>query len=437
MIFGVPVFLAVVAFISVVFVHELGHYFIGRCCGIGATTFSIGFGPKLFSFTDKRNTEWMICLIPLGGYVKFVTENDKSNSPVRMVAGGNSTFQTFSTKGSFESASLIGRAMTVLAGPVANFLMSAIIFTFISSMTGVMSTEPIVGDVADLPGEAFSLMTGDRILSVEDEPVESFRQVYDAIATLDQISDIRLSIFRDGQILKLTIPHIFQPIVFDVEMFSPAMKAGLKEGDVFLEADEQSISSFEDLKSIIGSTNGKPITLKIWRNDQIIWTDLTPEMRPTETIDGNLIEQMRIGVRGGPLFSPAMVKPHLSESVWIGVRMTVYVIKTSLVGLARMIDQTISPKHLSGPIGVAKALSYTATEGFMPFFSLLATISAGIGLVNLFPIPILDGGHLMLFLYEGIFKKAPADRIIKFLMALGLTMLLALMVFATFNDILR
>ena len=437
MIFGVPIFLAVVAFISVVFVHELGHYFIGRCCGIGATTFSIGFGPKLVSFTDKRNTEWMLCLIPLGGFVKFVTENDKSGSSVKMGRSGNLESHNFSTSGSFESASLICRTMTVLAGPVANFFMSAIIFTFISGMTGVMTTEPIVGDVADLPGKAITLMVGDKILTVEDAPVESFRQVYDMIATLDQMSDIRLSILRDGQVLELIIPHIFQPIVFDVEMFSPAMKAGLKVGDVFLEADEQTISSFEDLKSIIGSTNGKPITLKIWRNDKIILTDLTPEMRPTETIDGNLIEQMRIGVRGGALFSPMMVKPHLLESVWTGVRMTFYVIKTSLVGLARMIDQTISPKHLSGPIGVAKALSYTATEGFMPFFSLLAAISAGIGLVNLFPIPILDGGHLILFLYEGIFKKAPADRIIKFLMAVGLTMLLALMVFATFNDILR
>ena len=116
MIFGVPVFLAVVAFISVVFVHELGHYLIGRWCGIGATTFSIGFGPKLFSFKDKRNTEWMICLIPLGGFVKFVTENDKSDFHVRMGSGGNSESQNFSTNGSFESASLIRRTLTVLAG---------------------------------------------------------------------------------------------------------------------------------------------------------------------------------------------------------------------------------------------------------------------------------------------------------------------------------
>ena len=160
-------------------------------------------------------------------------------------------------------------------------------------------------------------------------------------------------------------------------------------------------------------------------------------MRPTETIDGNLIEEMRIGVRGGALFSPVMVKPDLSNAIQMGVRMTTYVIQTSFLGLARMIDSTISPRHLSGPLGVAQALSHTASEGFIPFLSLLAAISAGIGLINLFPIPILDGGHLMIFLYEGIFKKPPADRVIKFFMAIGLLILLGLMVFATFNDIVR
>ena len=117
--------------------------------------------------------------------------------------------------------------------------------------------------------------------------------------------------------------------------------------------------------------------------------------------------------------------------------MTIYVVRTSLVGLARMIDRTISSKHLSGPVGVAKALSYSASEGSIPFLSLLAAISAGIGLINLFPIPILDGGHLMMFLYESIFKAPPPNYVVKFLMSVGFFVLFALMVFATFNDIVR
>ena len=437
MIFGVPIFLALVAFISVIFVHELGHYLIGRWCGIGSTSFSIGFGPKLFSYRDRRNTEWMICLIPLGGYVKFVTEND--NPEVSLAHSEKLNFEDKSSTSSrsFESSSLIRRSLTVLAGPGANFLMAAVIFAFVSTMTGVMSTEPVIGNVAKVPGQGFTLMVGDRILAVEEPPVQTFSQIYEIIATLDRLSDVKIRIVREGQVLNETIPHLFQPIVFHVEMFSPAMKSGLKVGDVFLEADKQLISSFEELKAVINFSEGRAVSVKIWRNGKIIPIDLIPEMRPTETSDGNLVEEMRIGVRGGTLFSPELVRPTLLEATQMGVRMTSYVVKTSLLGLVRMIDNTISPKHLSGPIGVAKALSYSATEGVMPFLSLLAAISAGIGLINLFPIPILDGGHLMLFFYEGVFKKPPSQQVIKSLMAMGLTILLALMVFATFNDIVR
>ena len=146
---------------------------------------------------------------------------------------------------------------------------------------------------------------------------------------------------------------------------------------------------------------------------------------------------MRIGVHGGPLFSPTLVKPNIFQSGKMGIEMTLYVIKTSLVGVARMIDMTISPKHLSGPVGVARALSYTASAGYIPFLSLVAAISAGIGLVNLFPIPILDGGHLMVLLYEFIFKSPPPETMTKFLMIIGFLILFTLVVFTTFNDIVR
>ena len=146
---------------------------------------------------------------------------------------------------------------------------------------------------------------------------------------------------------------------------------------------------------------------------------------------------MRIGVRGGPLFSPVMKTPNIFEAGSIGVQMTFYVVRMSLVGLVRMIDMTISPKHLSGPVGIAKALSYSAIEGAISFLSLLAAISAGIALINLFPIPILDGGYLMVFLYELVFKAPPPSYIIKFFMMIGFFILFGLMVFATFNDIVR
>ena len=435
MILGVPIFLTIIAFVSVILIHELGHYLVGRWFGIGASVFSIGFGPKLFSYTDRNNTEWMISLIPLGGFVKFITNKDNSLSNIPLEE--NLNIKAVQSNTSFESAGLIARVLTVLAGPFANFLMSVLIFSCVTIITGTVSTEPIIGKVEKLPGNINSLLPGDKILAVQDKPVENFNQVYDIAVKLGKRADVNFRILRNQKVLNLSVPYIFQPIVFHVEMFSPAMKSGIKVGDIFLEADQQSVASFEDIKVIINASKGNQVLIKLWRNGEIIVTSITPELRPTETLSGNLTEEMRIGVRGGPLLSPQMTTPNLLEAGHMGIRMTFYVVKTSLIGLARMIDNTISPKNLSGPIGVAKALSHSVSEGFIPFLSLLATISAGIGLINLFPIPVLDGGHLMMFLYEGIFKAPPPESIVKSLMVIGISILLGLMVFATFNDIVR
>ncbi len=437
MIFGIPIILVVFAFVSVIFIHELGHYFVGRLCGIGATIFSIGFGPKLISYTDRHGTEWMICLIPLGGFVKFQTKNEIKNKNLvpnerKMNRGRSNT-----RKLSFEDSSLLARTLTVLAGPLANFLMAAVVFSFVSLLSGIVSNEPVIGEVAVLPNEQVSLMAGDKILRMQGEKIEKFSEIYELAARIEQPSIINFEVLRDGQILNLSAPNLFQPVVFHVEMFSPAMSAGIEVGDVFIKANKILISSFDDLKIIINSVGETPILLEIWRNGNIVTTTITPELRPTETQDGNLIEEMRIGVRGGPFLSPMRVKPGVLEAGKLGVDMTFYVIKSSLVGLARMIDMTISPKHLSGPVGVAKALSHTATEGYIPFLSLLAAISAGIGLINLFPIPILDGGHLMVFFYEFIFRTPPPESMTKFLMTVGFAILFTLMVFTTFNDIVR
>lgn len=437
MIFGVPIILAITAFVFVIFIHELGHYLMGRFCGIGATSFSIGFGPKLVSFTDRHDTEWMICLIPLGGYVKFQTNSESTQKDFVSKEQKQYWKGLQANKSSFEDSSILARALTVFAGPFANFLMSAFIFAFVYQVSGVMSDEPIVGDVVTLPSGQISLMSGDKILSVQGNKIDKFSQVYQTAATMEELSTINFRVLRDEKILDLDVPYLFQPVVFHVEMFSPAMTAGIEVGDVFVKANSKIISSFDELKVIINSSGAAPIFLEIWRNGAFITTTIIPELRPTETQNGNFVEEMRIGVHGGPLLSPMRVTPNIFQSGKMGMEMTFYIIKTSLIGVARMIDMTISPKHLSGPVGVARALSYTASEGYIPFLSLVAAISAGIGLVNLFPIPILDGGHLMVLLYESIFKIPPPETTTKFLMVIGFAILFALMVFTTFNDIVR
>jgi regulator of sigma E protease len=220
-------------------------------------------------------------------------------------------------------------------------------------------------------------------------------------------------------------------------MFSPAADAGLKVGDVFLSANRKKISSFDDLKEIILNSSGSEVVVSFWREGNILQTTVFPEFRPTETRSGDIVEVMRIGVRGGAVISPAKIKPSVQDAIVIGFRTTFYIIKTSIIGVWRIIDTTISSRHLSGPVGVAKALSETAKEGFLPFLSLVGAISAGLGVVNLFPIPVLDGGHILFYIYEAIVKRPPSDMVLKYLMGLGVIFLVSLMIFATFNDIIR
>ena len=172
MIFGIPIILAIIAFVFVIFIHELGHYLMGRFCGIGATSFSIGFGPKLISFTDRHNTEWMICLIPLGGYVKFQTNSESTDKDLVFKNKKRYWRALQANKLSFEDSSILARALTVFAGPLANFLMAAFIFAFVYQVNGIMSDQPIVGDVVNLPSGQVSLIPGDKILSVQGKKIE-------------------------------------------------------------------------------------------------------------------------------------------------------------------------------------------------------------------------------------------------------------------------
>ena len=262
MILGLPIFATIFAFALVVFIHELGHYLVGRFCGIGVLAFSVGFGPKLFSFHDRNNTEWKLCIIPLGGYVKFLTDVDKNKFNIRKLEKfdrrklKNKEFKTF------ESSSLINKSLTVLAGPIANFFLAIIIFSCLSNFVGVTSNDPIIGAVTKVPSQKEYFKPGDRVVRVENQLIKSFDQIFEVAKSQSNYESVNFVIVRDSKTLSFTLPYIFQPIVLGVEMFSPAMKAGIKEGDVFLEANEIVLYSFSDQvrnENTIGSFSGCPM----------------------------------------------------------------------------------------------------------------------------------------------------------------------------------
>ena len=277
MILGLPIFATIFAFALVVFIHELGHYLVGRFCGIGVLAFSVGFGPKLFSFHDRNNTEWKLCIIPLGGYVKFLTDVDKNKFNIRKLEKfdrrklKNKEFKTF------ESSSLINKSLTVLAGPIANFFLAIIIFSCLSNFVGVTSNDPIIGAVTKVPSQKEYFKPGDRVVRVENQLIKSFDQIFEVAKSQSNYESVNFVIVRDSKTLSFTLPYIFQPIVLGVEMFSPAMKAGIKEGDVFLEANEIVLYSFFDLKTIVNDSGGDRILIKYWR-DGLIQTTIIGEV---------------------------------------------------------------------------------------------------------------------------------------------------------------
>ncbi len=418
----------------VVFIHEYGHYIVGRWCGIHAEVFSLGFGPVIKSWHDSRGTKWQVSAIPLGGYVKFLGDRDASSRTDSKVLDDMSADDRVR---SFPGASLGRRALTVFAGPAANFVLSIIVFAGLIMYTGIAKQEAVIGGVIDVSDETFDVRSGDLILAVNGTPVASYAEIFDYAIKNDPPGQTVYSVERNGQKLDAVGPFPFPPLVAGVEPISPASKAGLKEGDVILAVGEKQVHSFTQLRNTIIAAEEEAVPLKIWRGGEQIILLITPQLRDREAADGGYEQRVSIGVFGGLAFEPVTYTPAPWTALWHGVNRTWAVISASISGIYYMIVGDISATNLQGPLGIAQISGDTASGGLFDLISLIAVISTAIGLMNLFPIPVLDGGHLVLFGFEAVRGRPPSDRIIKYAMSLGVSFLLLLMVFATYNDIMR
>lgn len=418
----------------VVFVHEYGHYIVARWCGIRAQVFSIGFGPVLWSRTDRRGTLWQVAALPLGGYVKFVGDSDGSSRADNQALAALSAAERAE---SFHGASVGRRMLTVLAGPFFNFFLTIAVFAGIAMWQGVPTERPTIGTIAELPGVSQSLRAGDVILEVNGTPVTSFEQVFTIADAMPQPGPMSVRVDRDGTIETHDAPFAMPPLVAAVEPLSPASKAGLKPGDVILKADGQPLASFEALRTIVLASEGRTIPLDVWREGQEIILAITPQERDIDDGAGGFERRVMIGVAGAPLYTPATVTPAPWTALGYGVERMVAVITQSLNGLAHILTGAISAQNLQGPLGIAQISGETAAQGLLSFVALIGIISTAIGLLNLFPIPILDGGHFVAFLIEAVRGKPPSAAVMQVAMSIGLGLILLLMVFATYNDIMR
>ncbi len=417
----------------VVTVHEFGHYIVGRWCGIHAEVFSLGFGKTIWSRVDKRGTKWQVALLPLGGFVKFLGDADASS---RTDNAAISQMDSATLARSFQGASIWRRFLTVLAGPVFNFILSAVVFAGLFMWQGV-ADRPVVGEIAAIPGTALPFVTGDIITEVNGQPVRYYGEVRDITELADPTKMMQIQVTRAGQIVELEVPFLLLPIVGDMVPLSPATKAGLQRGDYIVAANDVGLTTFFDLQKVMNAYKSGTVKLDVWRAGKMIELFMVPAKSVRETADGGFEEKIMIGVVAGFAFEPITESVAPWTALYYGADRVVAVISSSLNALKHIATGAISADNLQGPIGIAQVSGEMATNGLFSFIGLIAFVSTAIGMMNLFPVPVLDGGHLVVFAYEAVRGRPPSPKALEIGMSIGLAMVLLLMLFATYNDIMR
>lgn len=431
-------------------VHEYGHYRVARACGVKVLRFSVGFGKVIARRTDRHGTEWALSAIPLGGYVKMVDEREGDVAPEDLPYA-------------FNRKPVLQRMAIVVAGPLANFIL-AILLYWALFMHGVTTLKPIVGEPpATSPAYATGLRNGDSIRMINGETVVDWQDVH-WLALKHGVGGNNLVIEAEDttghlKMLKLNAPPEtwenfeqdplkvlgllrFEPeidaVLGQITPDSPAAKAGLQSGDHILTVDGMAVAGWRELVEAIRARPGQPLRLELQRGGQTLAVSVTPE----SIKDAQGVGKGRIGA--GPKVDPAIFeKLQIERSYGPLEGMRQALSKTwdlsafSLKMLGRMIVGEASLKNLSGPITIADFAGKSAEAGLAAFVGFLALVSVSLGVLNLLPVPLLDGGHLLYYSAELATGRPVSENIQAVGQKIGAAMLAALMFFALFNDFQR
>ena len=349
----------------VVFVHEYGHYYFARKYGVGITDFSIGFGKEIFGVKDKNGTRWKFCIIPLGGYVKFFGDRNvfSQNEQEELLK----RYKENDRKKLFVVKPLYQRSLIVFGGPLANFILAILIFTFIYMFSG-----------------------------------------------------------KDFTPAKIS----------EIQENSPAFSSGLEVNDVITAINKNKIKSVLEVSTHINTSTNDIIEIEVLRNQQELSFMITPIDTMSKDNLGNKVKRKIIGIKISPLnneFNKQKLGP--TKAIYYAVGETWFVTKTTLKFVGSMFQGKGDSSQLGGPIRIAKITGQVAQFGVIAFLSIMAYISISLGLINLFPIPLLDGGHLMFYAFEKILGKPLSQKTQEGFFRIGLILLFSLMFFTTFNDL--
>lgn len=426
----------VLAFVTalsvIVAIHEYGHYIVGRWCGIKADVFSIGFGPVIWKRTDKHGTQWQLAALPLGGYVKF--RGDANAASV----GDDGTIAEMTDEERAQTmtgASLWRRSATVAAGPVFNFILSIMVFAAFVAFSGTAVEAPLVGQVKDMPRDVITLSEGDLVIAIEGQPVATMADLSAAAAALTPAPTVSYQVARGDETITVDAALLMPARIETVQPQSAAWDSGLREGDVIRVVDGVPLHSFGELQAAVADAEGEPLNLDVWRAGEMLQFTLSPRRMDLPTPEGGFETRWLLGITGALFFDPVTERASALDAFTYGVTQTFFIVKSSLSALGHIITGQISTCNLSGPIGIAEVSGAAASQGIDQFIWFIAVLSTAVGLLNLFPIPVLDGGHLVFHAYEAVAGKPPSDRSVRILMSVGIAMMGALMLFALFNDI--
>ncbi|WP_417258771.1 RIP metalloprotease RseP [Celeribacter sp.] len=432
-IFGNSAFTVVVFIVAlsiIVTVHEYGHYIVGKWCGIKADVFSLGFGKPLLQRTAKDGTVWQVAAIPLGGYVKFAGDANAASAPDPHAVDGMAPEDARHT---MPGAPLWARTLTVAAGPMFNFIFSAIVFAGLLLSTGQVKDTLEIAEVKPVPFEV-GLQSGDTIVAIAGMPVPELSQMGDFIETLPRAAQMDYTVERDGTELTVTGPHPFPVIVGGITPKSAARDARLQVGDVITKVDDVTLNSFYELRDVVAAAEGNEMTLTVWRDGETFESAMTARRRDIPADGGGFETRWLIGIYGSTLYTPATDPVGIGSALWGGVEGVWSVITGSLSGLYNMIVRNISACNLTGAVGMAGAVGTMASQGIDSYINVIAFLSTAIGLINLFPIPVLDGGHLVFYAAEAVRGKPLPDRAVGIMMTIGLVIVLFFMTMGLVSD---
>ena len=427
--------------------HELGHFLAARWVGVKVLKFSLGFGPKLFG-RKIGETEYLLSAIPLGGYVKLFGEDETE-----------ATTQEDRTR-SFAHQGLWGKVLIVAAGPGFNFILAYLIFAgwlatgaplFVPTFQDL--TPDIEAMVPGSPADTAGIQIGDRVSRVDGRDIATKTELFDAVAKSNGKA-LTLEIKRGEQVKTLTVTpttvhgpqasaqeHGYYlgveetpPLVTSVMQSSPAAKAGLQAGDHVVNIEGHTIHTWSQMTGIVKENPNRQLQVEVLREGHRVPLTVTPSAEKA-MVNGQSVEVGKIGISGPGRSIMRSSTPLLS--LYDGLGATWGWTELTAIGLYKMVVGDISSKNIGGPLTIANISGEAAAQGASSVVFLIAILSINLGVLNLLPIPILDGGHLLFFLIEGILRKPLGERQREIAQQAGLVLLVGVMIFAFWNDLER